>query len=170
MKHLKKYNETRFIAKPGLKGGMDVATYKEVSSDIKDILLDLTDQHYNFRTLLNSTENPTSEFTGKKFSVEIYNQTEEGMLGWYMGRFKWEDVSDYVYRIYDYMVHDKWIGTWTPVVGGVCAYYTGEYDDEMEMDEYKFFSAAWGRFTHTMENYHNDKELRSIKIEFTLGR
>lgn len=167
MKHLSVYKLFE-ATKPGLIGSMDIVHYNMVKEDIADILLDLTDQHYNFRTMLNGIETPSVSKTGNIFSVEIYNQTPEGSLGWYMGRFKWEDVSDYVLRIYDYMVSGKWIGTWTPSVSGVCVYY--KHDHEMDSDEYKFFRADWGRFKHGMEYYYNEHELRSIKIEFTLGR
>jgi len=161
MRHLSGYKLFEEATKPGLIGSMDIVHYNMVKEDISDILLDLTDQHYNFRTMLNGIETPSVSKTGN---------ISEGSLGWYMGRFKWEDVSDYVLRIYDYMVSGKWIGTWTPSVSGVCVYYTGRYDHEMDSDEYKFFRADWGRFKHGMEYYYNEYELRSIKIEFTLGR
>ena len=63
MKYLQTYGKFTdvhyklFESNSDLRGSMDVDAYNSVREDISDILLDLTDEHYNFRTTLNGVEN-----------------------------------------------------------------------------------------------------------------
>lgn len=176
MKHLQKYKtfESQFIAKPGLKGGMDVNTFYNVSEDAKDIFYDLTESgDYKCRTYLNNTENPTTEYTGTNFSVEITKPRRDGIYVSEGAIFYYRDISDEIDRIYKYMETDKWIGTWTPIVEGVCQYYAGEKEDSwtgIYVPDYKYYSAGWKRFKHTMFEKNSKVPLKMVKINFTLGR
>ena len=178
MKHIKTYGKFTdvhyklFESNSDLRGSMDVDAYNSVREDISDILLDLTDEHYNFRTTLNGVENPTSNLVSNYFGVEIYNQTSEGARGWYLGNFKWDDVSEYVHRIHDYMVFNKWITDESKViVGGVGSVWSSAYVQftyYINDTEYKIISDGWSIFLKKIEEY-KERYLRSIKIYFTLG-
>lgn len=175
MKYIKEYKifESDSDSDSDLRGSMDVESYNSVTADISDILLDLTDEHYNFRTTLNGVENPTSNLVSNYFGVEIYNQTSEGARGWYLGNFKWDDVSEYVHRIYDYMVASKWITDESKaVVGGspvsVWSSAYVQFTYYINDTEYKIITDGWSIFLKKIEEY-KERYLRSIKIYFTLG-
>jgi len=166
----------RYLKSFELFESINVDEYYQITDDIKYILLELTDKGFNFRTALNNTENPTSKFDGKNFSVEIYNQTQKGLKGQKLGSFTYNEVSDYISRIYDYMISEKFISPKTEVKIDYQILDEGyEFNDSWYYEEGENYGP---KYKIRLRDFHNFKLLnltnkwifRSITIHFILDK